>query len=180
VEVYVEAEAPYRSDLSELSQFYVTQQCRPNGAATGDQFRGRVTAPEFTMAYNEYRSAQASTAGSAATGYSSGPSQRRRWKCCQADDCLGEMGLIICACLSRAEERQGLSASVIFGFSLLFVFLISQPLMKAGHCLFSGLAKHSGSRVFGRLESCGAADGLGALYPAYWAEIATMSIRRSV
>jgi len=68
-QVYVEAEAPYRSDLSNLSQFYVRNnegQMVPLTALT--KFESR-DGPEFTMRYNEYRSAQVN--GSAAPGYSS-------------------------------------------------------------------------------------------------------------
>src|ERR1700736_4963213 len=68
-QVYVEAEAPYRSDLTNLSQFYVRNsagQMVPLTALT--KFEAR-DGPEFTMRYNEYRSAQIN--GSAAPGYSS-------------------------------------------------------------------------------------------------------------
>ncbi len=68
-QVYVEAEAPYRSDLANLGQFYVRNnrgQMVPLTALT--KFESR-SGPEFTMRYNEYRSAQIN--GSAAPGYSS-------------------------------------------------------------------------------------------------------------
>src|SRR3982075_28590 len=68
-QVYVEAEAPYRSDLAKLGQFYVRNnrgEMVPLTALT--KFESR-SGPEFTMRYNEYRSAQIN--GSAAPGYSS-------------------------------------------------------------------------------------------------------------
>src|SRR6202030_3310485 len=68
-QVYVEAEAPYRSDLANLGQFYVRNSrgdMVPLTALT--KFESR-DGPEFTMRYNEYRSAQIN--GSAAPGYSS-------------------------------------------------------------------------------------------------------------
>jgi HAE1 family hydrophobic/amphiphilic exporter-1 len=68
-QVYVEAEAPYRSDLTNAGQFYVrnnTGEMVPLTALT--RFESR-SGPEFTMRYNEYRSAQIN--GSAAPGYSS-------------------------------------------------------------------------------------------------------------
>src|SRR5258708_35635841 len=67
--VYVEAEAPYRSNLQNVGQFYVRNS---NGEtvplSTLMKFESR-DGPEFTMRYNEYRSAQIN--GSAAPGYSS-------------------------------------------------------------------------------------------------------------
>src|SRR2546427_760766 len=56
-QVYVEAEAPYRSNMENLGQFYV----RNNGGESVPlsalmRFESR-SGPEFTMRYNEYRSA---------------------------------------------------------------------------------------------------------------------------
>src|SRR6202140_4866860 len=68
-QVYGEAEAPYRSDPAKLGQFYVRNDrggMVPLTALT--KFESR-DGPEFTMRYNEYRSAQLN--GSAAPGYSS-------------------------------------------------------------------------------------------------------------
>src|SRR6202040_610761 len=68
-QVYVESEAPYRSDLTNVGQFYVrnnTGEMVPLTALT--RFESR-SGPEFTMRYNEYRSAQIN--GGAAPGYSS-------------------------------------------------------------------------------------------------------------
>jgi hydrophobic/amphiphilic exporter-1 (mainly G- bacteria), HAE1 family len=67
-QVYVEAEAPYRSTTDDLGQFYVRNgqgQTVPLSALA--KFETRF-GPEFTMRYNEYRSAQINAA--AAPGYS--------------------------------------------------------------------------------------------------------------
>src|SRR6202030_881136 len=68
-QVYVEAEAPYRSSMDILGQFYVRNRGGervPLSALTNFESR---SGPQFTMRYNEYRSAQIN--GSAAPGYSS-------------------------------------------------------------------------------------------------------------
>src|SRR6202049_3376829 len=68
-QVYVEAEAPYRSNLENVGQFYVRNnrgEMAPLSALVN--FESRF-GPEFTMRYNEYRSTQIN--GSAAPGYSS-------------------------------------------------------------------------------------------------------------
>jgi len=68
-QVYVEAEAPYRSDPAKLGQFYVRNNRGDTVPLTAlTKFESR-DGPEFTMRYNEYRSAQIN--GSAAPGYSS-------------------------------------------------------------------------------------------------------------
>jgi HAE1 family hydrophobic/amphiphilic exporter-1 len=67
-QVYVQAEAPYRSNLDSIGQFYVRNNAGemvPLSALT--KFESRA-GPEFTMRYNEYQSAQIN--GSAAPGYS--------------------------------------------------------------------------------------------------------------
>src|SRR6266571_5259898 len=68
-QVYVEAEAPYRSNTQNLGQFYVRNnqgEAVPLSALANFETR---SGPEFTMRYDEYRSAQIN--GSAAPGYSS-------------------------------------------------------------------------------------------------------------
>src|SRR5712672_2211000 len=67
-QVYVEAEAPYRATTNDLGQFYVRNgqgQTVPLSALA--RFESR-SGPEFTMRYDEYRSAQINAA--AAPGYS--------------------------------------------------------------------------------------------------------------
>src|SRR5260221_793455 len=111
-QVYVEAEAPYRSDLSNLGQFYVRNnkaEMVPLTALT--KFESRA-GPEFTMRYNEYRSAQIN--GSAAPGYSSD----------QAPEALvdvfrqtmpGEMGYdYMGMSFQEQKARQGVLGPVIF------------------------------------------------------------------
>jgi multidrug efflux pump subunit AcrB len=67
-QVYIESEAPYRSNTDSLGQFYVrnTQGDKmPLSALASFETR---SGPEFTMRYNEYRSAQINAS---APGYSS-------------------------------------------------------------------------------------------------------------
>jgi HAE1 family hydrophobic/amphiphilic exporter-1 len=168
-QVYVEAEAPYRSDLSNLSQFHVRNnagQMVPLTALT--KFESR-DGPEFTMRYNEYRSAQIN--GSAAPGYSSD----------QATSALedvfkqtmpGEMGFDYMGMSYQEQKaRQGLSASVIFGFSLLFVFLILAALYESWSLPFSVLLS-TPVAVFGAFGVLWLRRTvLGALYPAYMVQI---------
>ena len=136
-QVYVEAEASYRSDLSNLGQFYVRNsrgEMVPLTALT--KFESR-DGPEFTMRYNEYRSAQIN--GSAAPGYSADQATAALEDVFR-ETMPGEMGFDYMG-MSRQEQkaREGLPASVIFGFSLLFVFLILAALYESWTLPFSVL-----------------------------------------
>jgi hydrophobic/amphiphilic exporter-1 (mainly G- bacteria), HAE1 family len=136
-QVYVEAEAPYRSNLENVGQFYVRNssgEMAPLSALT--KFESR-DGPEFTMRYNEYRSAQIN--GSAAPGYSSDQATKA------LEDVFkqtmpSEMGFDYMGMSYQEQQaRQGISSSVIFGFSLLFVFLILAALYESWSLPFSVL-----------------------------------------
>jgi hydrophobic/amphiphilic exporter-1 (mainly G- bacteria), HAE1 family len=136
-QVYVEAEAPYRSNLENVGQFYVRNssgQMAPLSALTTYESRD---GPEFTMRYNEYRSAQIN--GSAAPGYSSDQATAA------LEDVFkqtmpGEMGFdYLGMSYQEQKAREGISSSVIFGFSLLFVFLILAALYESWSLPFSVL-----------------------------------------
>jgi HAE1 family hydrophobic/amphiphilic exporter-1 len=168
-QVYLEAEAPYRSDLSNLSQFYVRNnagQMVPLTALT--KFESR-DGPEFTMRYNEYRSAQIN--GSAAPGYSSDQATAA------LEDVFkqtmpGEMGFdYLGMSFQEQKARQGVSAPVIFGFSLLFVFLVLAALYESWSLPFSVLLGTSGA-VFGAfLVLWLRRTVLIAFYPAYMVQL---------
>src|SRR5229473_3586625 len=68
-QVYVEAEAPYRSNTQDLGQFYVRNSQGQNVPLSALANFETHYGPEFTLRYNEYRSA--AIIGSAAPGYSS-------------------------------------------------------------------------------------------------------------
>src|SRR5689334_6730045 len=136
-QVYVEAEAPYRATTNDLGQFYVRNgqgQTVPLSALAKFETR---SGPEFTMRYNEYRSAQINA--SAAPGYSSDQASAA------LEDVFkqtmpGEMGFdYLGMSYQEQKARQGVPPSVIFGFSLLFVFLILAALYESWTLPFSVL-----------------------------------------
>jgi hydrophobic/amphiphilic exporter-1 (mainly G- bacteria), HAE1 family len=136
-QVYVEAEAPYRSNLENVGQFYVRNssgEMAPLSALT--KFESR-DGPEFTMRYNEYRSAQIN--GSAAPGYSSDQATKALEEVFK-QTMPSEMGFDYMGMSYQEQKaREGVSASVIFGFSLLFVFLILAALYESWSLPFSVL-----------------------------------------
>ncbi|HZD44994.1 MAG TPA: efflux RND transporter permease subunit, partial [Acidobacteriaceae bacterium] len=136
-QVYIESEAPYRSNTDSLGQFYVrNNQGEPLPISALASFTTR-SGPEFTMRYNEYRSAQINA--SAAPGYSSDQASAA------LEDVFKqtmprEMGFdYIGMSYQEQKSREGLSSSVIFGFSLLFVFLILAALYESWSLPFSVL-----------------------------------------
>jgi HAE1 family hydrophobic/amphiphilic exporter-1 len=68
-QVYVEAEGSYRARMENVGQFYVRNNRGENVPLSALTKIKARSGPEFTMRYNEYRSAQIN--GSAAPGYSS-------------------------------------------------------------------------------------------------------------
>ncbi len=121
-QVYVQAEGEFRTQAEQLGQFYVRNaagQTVPLSTLTRLEDRA---GPEFTMRYNLYRGAQINTASAA--GVSSGQAMK------VLEDVFAktmprEMGYDYLA-MSYQEKKasEGVPISVIFGLSLLFVFLI--------------------------------------------------------
>jgi len=168
-QVYVEAEAPYRSDMENLGQFYVRNnqgERVPLSALT--KFESR-SGPEFTMRYNEYRSAQIN--GSAAPGYSSDQATAALEEVFK-QTMPGEMGFDYMGMSYQEQKaRQGLPASVIFGFSLLFVFLILAALYESWSLPFSVLLS-TPVAVFGAFGVLWLRRAvLSVFYPAYMVQI---------
>jgi HAE1 family hydrophobic/amphiphilic exporter-1 len=121
-QVYVQAEGDYRTRAENLGQFYITNdagQAVPMSALT----KIKPTAgPEFTLRYNLYRCVQIN--GSAAPGYSSAQAMKALEETF-SQTMPSEMGYDYMG-MSYQEKQasQGVSPTVIFSMSLLFVFLI--------------------------------------------------------
>src|ERR1700751_1740171 len=168
-QVYVEAEAPYRATTNDLGQFYVRNSQGQTVPLTAlAKFETR-SGPEFTMRYNEYRSAQINA--SAAPGYSSDQASAA------LEDVFKqtmprEMGFdYIGMSYQEQRARQGLPPSVIFGFSLLFVFLILAALYESWTVPFSVLLS-TPVAVFGALAALWLRRFIVGLYlPQYMVQI---------
>jgi HAE1 family hydrophobic/amphiphilic exporter-1 len=136
-QVYVEAEGQYRTKSENVGQFYVRNsngQMVPLSALT--RFESR-SGPEFTMRFNEYRSAQLN--GSAAAGFSTNQAMKALEETF-ARTMPAHMGFDYSGMSFQEKKAQeGVSPSVIFGFSLLFVFLILAALYESWSLPFSVL-----------------------------------------
>ncbi len=136
-QVYVEAEASYRSNINTLGQFYVRNsqgQAVPLTALAKFETR---SGPEFTLRYNEYRGAQIN--GSAASGYSSDQATAALEEVFR-QTMPREMGFDYMGMSYQEQKaREGISSWVIFGFSLVFVFLVLAALYESWSLPFSVL-----------------------------------------
>jgi hydrophobic/amphiphilic exporter-1 (mainly G- bacteria), HAE1 family len=136
-QVYVEGETPYRATTNDLGQFYVrNNQGNMVPLSSLVKFDTR-SGPEFTMRYDEYRSAQ--IIGSAAPGYSSDQAQdalvdvfKKTMPTQMGYDWMGMS-------YQEVKAEEGVPATAIFGFSLLFVFLILAALYESWTLPFSVL-----------------------------------------
>ncbi len=168
-QVYIEAEGDYRTRAENVGQFYVRNNkgdSVPLSALTKIEPR---TGPEFTMRYNEYRSAQIN--GSAAPGYSSSQATSALEEVF-AQTMPREMGFDYTGISYQEKKAQeGVPASVIFGFSLLFVFLILAALYESWSLPFSVLLS-TPVAVFGALGVLWLRRFvLGLFLPAYMVQI---------
>jgi hydrophobic/amphiphilic exporter-1 (mainly G- bacteria), HAE1 family len=136
-QVYIEAEGEDRANAENVGQFYVRNNKGENvPLSTLATVKSRL-GPEFTLRFNEFRSAQIN--GAAAPGFSAE----------QATDALEdvfkqtmprEMGFDYSGISFQEQKaRQGVPPAVVFGLSLLFVFLILSALYESWSLPFSVL-----------------------------------------
>ncbi len=136
-QVYIEAEGEDRAKAENVGQFYVRNnkgESVPLSTLTTVESR---LGPEFTLRFNEYRSAQIN--GSAAPGYSADQATAA------LEDVFKqtmprEMGFDYSGISFQEQKaREGVPPAVIFGLSLLFVFLILAALYESWTLPFSVL-----------------------------------------
>jgi HAE1 family hydrophobic/amphiphilic exporter-1 len=136
-QVYIEAESEDRASADNVGRFYVRNNKGESVPLSTLATIKEQLGPEFTMRFNEYRCAQIN--GSAAPGYSSDQASAA------LEDVFKqtmprEMGFDYSG-ISYLEQkaRQGVPPAVIFGLSLLFVFLILAALYESWSLPFSVL-----------------------------------------
>jgi hydrophobic/amphiphilic exporter-1 (mainly G- bacteria), HAE1 family len=168
-QVYVEAEDQYRANLDHIGEFYVRNDhgsMVPLSSLT--RFEPR-SGPEFTMRYNLYRSAQ--IIGSAAPGYSSAQAMKALEE--TFDRTMPrEMGYDYMGMSYQEKKAQeGVPTWAIFGFSLLFVFMILAALYESWTLPFSVLLS-TPMAIFGAFAALWLRRWLTGLYlPAYQVQI---------
>jgi HAE1 family hydrophobic/amphiphilic exporter-1 len=134
-QVYVQAEGEFRTEADNVGLFRVrNNDGNPVPLSTVVTMK-TTSGPEFTVRFNGYRAAQIN--GILAPGYSSGQG-RQALEEVFAQTMPREMGFDYSG-MSFQEQAadKGVSAATIFGFSLLFVFLILAALYESWSLPFS-------------------------------------------
>lgn len=121
-QVYVQAEGEFRTRPENVGQFYVKNASGSMVPLSTLVSMETTSGPEFTLRYNGYRSSQLFV--SARPGYSSGQVMKALEEVF-AQAMPTDMGYdYIGMSFQENVAAKGVPASVIFGFSLFFVFLI--------------------------------------------------------
>ena len=136
-QVYIEAEGDYRTDAKNVGQFFVRNSNGDSVPLDAISSIKNIAGPEFTLRYNEYRSAQIN--GSAAPGYSSNQAMKALEEVFR-QTMPNEMGYdYLGISYQEKKAQQGVSPTVVFGMSLIFVFLILAALYESWSLPFSVL-----------------------------------------
>jgi HAE1 family hydrophobic/amphiphilic exporter-1 len=136
-QVYIEAEGDDRSRAENVGRFYVrNNKGEAVPLATLTTVKPQL-GPEFTLRFNEYRSAQIN--GGAAPGYSADQATAALEEVFR-QTMPREMGFDYSGMSFQEQKaREGVPPAVIFGLSLLFVFLILAALYESWTLPFSVL-----------------------------------------
>jgi HAE1 family hydrophobic/amphiphilic exporter-1 len=133
--VYLQAEPQYRNSSDQINNFYVRNskgEMTPLGSLVTIR---RVSGPEYTNRFNLYRSIQIN--GSPARGYSSGQAMAAMEEVA-AQVLPSNMGYAW-SDMSYQEKKASGGQAVVFGMSLVFVFLILAALYESWSLPFSVL-----------------------------------------
>jgi HAE1 family hydrophobic/amphiphilic exporter-1 len=136
-QVYLQAEGEYRRSTDDLANYYVRNRTGAMVPLTALTTVENRPGPEFTMRYNLFRSVQLN--GAAAAGYSSGDAMKALEEVFK-QTMPSEMGYDYLG-LSFQEKKaaEGIPPAAVFGFSLIFVFLILAALYESWSLPFSVL-----------------------------------------
>jgi HAE1 family hydrophobic/amphiphilic exporter-1 len=121
-QVYVQAEGEFRTQAENVGQFYVRNASGSRVPLSALAAMEPMEGPEFTMRFNLHRSTQISAG--AAPGFSSAQAMKAMEEVF-AETMPPEMGYnYLGMSFQEKKAQEGVSPAVIFGISLLFVFLI--------------------------------------------------------
>src|SRR5215471_1061836 len=136
-QVCLQAEGQYRANPNNLGQFYVRNVNNDMVPLSAFARIKRRVGPEFTMRYNLYSCAQINA--TPATGYTSDQAMKTLEQVF-AQTMPPEMGYdYLGMSFQQKQAQRGVAPAAIFGFSLLFVFLILAALYESWSLPFSVL-----------------------------------------
>jgi HAE1 family hydrophobic/amphiphilic exporter-1 len=136
-QTYVEAEGTSRTDIKNISQFYVRSANGSQVPLSSLVHVKQITGPEFIYRFNEFNAAQINVTG--APGYSSGQVRKALeetfHQTMPADAGFDYSGMSY----QEQQAEKGVPSWAVFGLSLLFVFLILAALYESWTLPFSVL-----------------------------------------
>ena len=136
-QTYVEAEGSSRTDINNINQFYVRSDNGSQVPLSSLVHVRQITGPEFILRFNEYPAAQLNITG--APGYSSGQVRHALEEVFQQTMPAG-MGFDYSGMSFQEQQaEQGVPTWVVFGLSILIVFLILAALYESWSLPFSVL-----------------------------------------
>lgn len=136
-QVYVQAEAPFRTQTDKMSQFYVRNKDGNAVPLSTVVLPKSHSGPEFTMRYNMYRCSQIQA--TPAPGYS-GDQAMKALAGIVEKELPSDMSYSWFGMTYQVDKAaQGVPPAAIFGLSLLFVFLILAALYESWSLPFSVL-----------------------------------------
>ena len=136
-QTYVEAEGSSRTQIDNISQFYVRSANGSQVPLSSLVHVRQITGPEFVMRFNEFNAAQLNITG--APGYSSGQ-VRAALEDAFHETMLPGMGFDYQGMSFQEQQAaRGVPAWAVFALSLLFVFLILAGLYESWTLPFSVL-----------------------------------------
>ncbi len=136
-QIYVQAEGSFRTQADNVGKFYVRNNSGQMVPLSTVTEIGRRLGPEFTMHYNLYQCIQIN--GNTKPGYSSEQAMKALEEVF-AETMPPGMGFdYMGMSFQEQKAQQGVSPTIIFGFSILFVFLILAALYESWTLPFSVL-----------------------------------------
>jgi hydrophobic/amphiphilic exporter-1 (mainly G- bacteria), HAE1 family len=136
-QIYVQAEGSFRTQANNVGKFYVRNNSGQMVPLSTVTEIGRRLGPEFTMHYNLYQCIQIN--GNTKPGYSSEQAMKALEEVF-AETMPPGMGFdYMGMSFQEQKAQQGVSPTIIFGFSILFVFLILAALYESWTLPFSVL-----------------------------------------
>ena len=136
-QVFVQADGPARTNANQIGQFFVQNAEKEMVPLSAVTTLSSTSGPEFTMRYNLFRSVQINA--NASDGYSSAQAMKAMEEVFAQTMPQGMGFDYLGMSFQEQQAQKGVSPSVVFGISFLFVFLVLAALYESWSLPFAVL-----------------------------------------
>ena len=136
-QVFVQADGPARTNANQIGQFFVQNEEKEMVPLSAVTTLTSTSGPEFTMRYNLFRSVQINA--NASDGYSSAQAMKAMEEVFAQTMPQGMGFDYLGMSFQEQQAQKGVSPSVVFGISFLFVFLVLAALYESWSLPFAVL-----------------------------------------